>query len=645
MSSSAARFAPVHEFADLSGLPTAPEDMAAATPEALREFLANFDAFIAGPYTQIEAASLTVAEVGRIRELAAHVEAARTALAQHEPAGDGADALAALRPVVPVEPAAPVVAADAPPAEPAVPAVAEPAADPLAASGAGLPAVPARPTAPVANRPEPIRPDTIITAGAELQNWQHGSRMTSMREIAEAFVDRRHNMGIIPEGLSDKVHVARLSTKLPESRQLSSHNGAQANGHIVESVVGGEVLRASGGLYNPVEPYYDLMTIAEALRPVKAFMPVFEADRGGIQLVPPPTLSSVGPQARTTADVVTNSTTTVTSATMRFTNADIGATITATGIPAGAVITQINSQTSVIISAAATASATVSGTVTQAGATAYVTAAADALGLTGTPGQVASSLKPCIHVTSGAAVSYQLAAITRCLEVGNFQARAWPEQVEAWLKLAIAYQARLAEVNQLNFFASNSVQVTQAQAIGAARDFVPTVIKAAAYYRNHNRMSPDAPLSMLAPAWLIDAMCADLVRGSAFDAAFWDMTKQMATAALAKAGVSVAWYVDSGTGKGQYFNSGNAQTTGALTTFPGTAVWYLFSPGSFLFLDGGTLDLGIVRDSTLNSQNNYRIFAETFEASAYVGVEALEVTSSIAVNGAGVAQVSATAGI
>jgi hypothetical protein len=62
-------------------------------------------------------------------------------------------------------------------------------------------------------------------------------------------------------------------------------------------------------------------------------------------------------------------------------------------------------------------------------------------------------------------------------------------------------------------------------------------------------------------------------------------------------------------------------------------IWYLFSEGTFLFLDGGTLDLGIVRDSTLNGTNDYKLFIETFEGVAKVGVESLRVTSALAIKG------------
>lgn len=61
--------------------------------------------------------------------------------------------------------------------------------------------------------------------------------------------------------------------------------------------------------------------------------------------------------SRSVTDGVTNSTTTVTSATATFLSSDLGKAIVGAGIPAGAYITVIGSSTSVTISVAATASA------------------------------------------------------------------------------------------------------------------------------------------------------------------------------------------------------------------------------------------------------------------------------------------------
>ena len=59
----------------------------------------------------------------------------------------------------------------------------------------------------------------------------------------------------------------------------------------------------------------------------------------------------------------------------------------------------------------------------------------------------------------------------------------------------------------------------------------------------------------------------------------------------------------------------------------------MFAEGTFLFLDGGTLDLGIIRDSSLVGTNDYKMFIETFEGIAKVGIESLAITSTISING------------
>jgi hypothetical protein len=103
---------------------------------------------------------------------------------------------------------------------------------------------------------------------------------------------------------------------------------------------------------------------------------------------------------------------------------------------------------------------------------------------------------------------------------------------------------------------------------------------------------------------------------------------------LSALNVTVVPYMDSNTSSNTLLT---AQAAGTLNQFPNTLVWYLFAEGTFIFLDGGTLDLGIVRDSTLVGTNDYLMFLETFENVAKVGVESLAITSTININGAAAA--------
>jgi len=87
-----------------------------------------------------------------------------------------------------------------------------------------------------------------------------------------------------------------------------------------------------------------------------------------------------------------------------------------------------------------------------------------------------------------------------------------------------------------------------------------------------------------------------------------------------------------------------SQGTAALLEFPDSFKWYLFAEGTFLFLDGGSLDLGIIRDSSLVGTNDYKMFVETFEGVAKVGIEALVVTQTVNVNGVAAALRDTTGG-
>jgi hypothetical protein len=239
--------------------------------------------------------------------------------------------------------------------------------------------------------------------------------------------------------------------------------------------------------------------------------------------------------------------------------------------------------------------------------------------------------KPCLHVTCGVEQSVTVEAITRCLTFGNFGARTYPEQVEAWLALAIAAHARRAEGLLLDAIDVASTQVTAAANYSAVRSLLSQVDQAVAAYRSRNRTAPGMSLRIMLPDWSKELIRADLARGfRGGDLDPLSVSDAQIVSWFTERSVTPTFYADTATGAGQVFA---AQGAGALTAFPTTVVWYLFVEGSFVFLDGGTLDLGLVRDSTLNKTNDYQIFAETFEAVAFYGVESIKVSSTVCANG------------
>jgi hypothetical protein len=224
-------------------------------------------------------------------------------------------------------------------------------------------------------------------------------------------------------------------------------------------------------------------------------------------------------------------------------------------------------------------------------------------------------------------------AVTLQLQFGNLMTRAYPELIARHNELGLIQHAREAEGQILTRLTALSTAVTSTSLIGVARDFLVQLGRAAANYRGRHRLEADAPLRVIAPAWIKDAMVADLAL-----AAPGDSTLNAAAEIdgyIASRNINITYHIDDFT---------DAQGAAAMNEFADTFVWYMFAEGTFLFLDGGTLDLGVIRDSTLVGTNDYKMFVETFEGVAKVGVESLKVTSTISVNGVAAALRDTTGG-
>jgi hypothetical protein len=217
-----------------------------------------------------------------------------------------------------------------------------------------------------------------------------------------------------------------------------------------------------------------------------------------------------------------------------------------------------------------------------------------------------TATKTCQTITCPSITQVDIAAIYHCVKFGNMGARAWPEQVEQFLGLVMAAQARVAETALLDGMNTASTAVTGSQVGGANNTLLPQILVAAAGMRSRHRMRPEVRLRVYLPAWSVEMLVADLIR-SQFQR--FDQNQAGVVALMRSFGIEPTFFVDGVTGAGQVFG---AQGAGALLGFPTTVVWFIFPEGSFLFLDGGELDLGIVRDSTLNATNDFQIFGETF---------------------------------
>ena len=426
-----------------------------------------------------------------------------------------------------------------------------------------------------------------ITAGADIPGYTAGSTIDSISEVAVAMEKRIHSLRRVNGGDGEQHIVASFSTIYPEERTLSTD--PESNKAKIDAVVGQQALVASGGHAAPFEVKYDIFGLGSTTdRPVRDLLPKFQADRGGVRFVTPPTLISL-------------------------TNANANA-------------------------------ASVYDYANAVGLWNETTASPSVASFTNNIGDSTTTVKGSLTVAAAAEQTAQTDAVTLQLQFGNLMTRAYPELISRHNELALVQHAREAELNLINKISGFSKAVNAhvatteaANLIGVARDFLIQVRKAAVAYRSRHRLSPETRLKAIIPAWIYDAMAADLALNMPGDGNLGVGAAEI-KGYLSGSNVDLVASLD--------MNSFGAQPgdSAKLLEFPDSFSWYLFAEGSFLFLDGGTLDLGIIRDSSLVNTNDYKMFIETFEGIAFVGVESLKITTNISVNGVAAALRDTTGG-
>lgn len=232
--------------------------------------------------------------------------------------------------------------------------------------------------------------------------------------------------------------------------------------------------------------------------------------------------------------------------------------------------------------------------------------------------------KPVLQVVAQDTEQVFISAVPTRLGFGNLMGQFDPETIAADTDLAIAAAARIAETNLINTIAGFSVNPeATTQVMGASRDLIQTIITVCAAYRFQYRLDRDLVLSILLPSWVLDIFKADRVWELAHDSAGsfdpFMIDDSYIDRIFASNNIDPIYAMDAlpaNSSVAPHYASQNftAFTTNeALPAFPSVLVYWIFIKGSIQFLDGGRLDLGVVRDSTLDATNDYETFVETFE--------------------------------
>lgn len=407
-------------------------------------------------------------------------------------------------------------------------------------------------TPPAENRPIPTKPTEgvtlAITAGADIPGVGSGSTLTDMDAVAKAFANRLHTLRNVQGGIGEQHTIATLAFDYPEDRRLTGDD--QRNIALVERISGVEAITAAAGICAPLETLYDINICGVSDRPVRDSLARFSADRGGVRIYPPPTLTPP---------------------------------------------------------------------------------------IAGIWDPMAPTAKTCIDAGCSTPTDTILKAVYACMTFSNFTGRFFPEIVKANTDLALIYHARFAEQNLLNGIEEQSVNVTvdSSDNVGLTRAIIVAIRQAAVGIRRRHRLAVDSAIRTILPSWVFDAMVADLAKqmpGDGLEAL--SVSESRLRAIFADANVNVTWALDEVGDDGAPVNA-PAQAAGELVGFPDTINYPVFPEGAFLYLDGGTLDLGVVRDMSTITQNQYATFVESFENVVLTGCESLWVTQSgLCVSGA-----------
>lgn len=265
------------------------------------------------------------------------------------------------------------------------------------------------------------------------------------------------------------------------------------------------------------------------------------------------------------------------------------------------------------------------------------TEANDIAAVTGSP------TKPCIRVPCPSFSSERLECYGLCVTAGNLTDDAYPEATRNFLQLIMAAHAHAMNGRIIAQMVSRSAAAIDTGGFAVTGQPVYQQIYgglalAATDYRARYGMCEGDVLEAVAPFWVKAAIRADLAWRNGVDVR--QVTDGEINGHFAALNVRMQWVNDWQVRGASQF--GNAT---AMTNWPTSATFMMYAAGTFIKGNGLSLDLGVVRDSTLNATNDHTAaWSEECHLVAMVGHESRRYTINFCVNGKTGAQLASTSG-
>lgn len=240
--------------------------------------------------------------------------------------------------------------------------------------------------------------------------------------------------------------------------------------------------------------------------------------------------------------------------------------------------------------------------------------------------------KPTLRVPCPTFNETRLEAYGLTVTAGNLTDNAYPESTQNFIRLlrmayAHAINGRLISLMDTAAGGTNTIGAVTTD--GPSTRVLNSIALAAADYRARFAMATTAVVEVVIPYWVKEVVRADLALRTSLDTSLLAVTDAQIDSFFNPRNVRVQWVNDYQVRGGSQLGNSAVQLV-----WPATVNFLVYAAGTFLHGTGLTLDLGVVRDSILNAENDFTAaWAEEAHLIALVGHAARKYACAFNVTG------------
>jgi len=231
--------------------------------------------------------------------------------------------------------------------------------------------------------------------------------------------------------------------------------------------------------------------------------------------------------------------------------------------------------------------------------------------------------KPCYRVPCPTWTECRPTAYGLCVISGNMQDRAFPQLSRTFVDLVMAaHEHRVSQVKIAAVTTGATAVAYGSENSDAAGDLLSAIGLQAADLRSQYRAGRTRSVDVALPDWTIEMLRANVAKRAGVD--LLSVTDAEITSWLTTRGIR------------PQFLSGYQPLYGSApaTDWPATLKFAMFFSGAYAVTSAGEIDLGVVRDSVLNSTNDFTLaWSEEWFCVIRRGPLAREVTVDLDVDG------------